>query len=56
MTDDNVPVTINLTEEEKIPKIDMQKLSKLYDGTELNFPKNELLWMVNFDRFLVEYR
>lgn len=55
-TDDNVPVIIKLTAEEKIPKIDMQKLSNLYEGTESTLPKNELLWTVNFDRFLVDFR
>ncbi|XKL62031.1 hypothetical protein PGB90_001864 [Kerria lacca] len=56
VTNEIIPVPIKLTELQKIPNIDMNKLSNLYHGTEKELPKNELYWTVNIDRFLMEYR
>lgn len=56
VTEDVVPVSIALSESEKEPQIDMQKLTNLYHGTETDFPEKQLYWRVNFDRFLIEYR
>ncbi|KAK7605428.1 hypothetical protein V9T40_007286 [Parthenolecanium corni] len=56
VTNDIVPRRIPLTEIEKVSKIDMAKLTNLYRGTDSEFPRNELYWTVNYDRFLIEIR
>lgn len=54
--DNVVPIPIALTAADEVPNIDMQKLSGLYHGTETEFPKKELYWRINFERFLIEFR
>lgn len=56
VTNDVVPRKILLTEIEKVSKIDMAKLTNLFRGADTEFPRNELYWTVNYDRFLVEFR
>ena len=56
VTRDVVPITMKLSEADKIPSIDLQKLTALYQGTDAEMPSNELYWKVNVDRFLVEFR
>ena len=56
VTNDLIPQTIALTEPEKIPIIDMAKLSNLFRGTDKDIPRKELYWTVNIERFLIEVR
>lgn len=56
VTQDVVPITLKLTENERIPDINIKKLTALYQGTDTEMPSNELYWRVNFERFLAEFR